>query len=651
MVWVIASSVLIVAIILLRFLFRKKISLRLQYALWIPVLLRLLFPFTLGESALSIMNWVQLQKSNTVTQISAYGEMPEYLPHQASDKASKPDNTSRTENNGEIDAGKTIGRTFTIEKVLFAVWLIGSCVTGLLFIGINLVFYIKLRKSRKPYSAYLSEINGSCAFYPDNCRIPLYVTDEIASPCLFGFPYPAVYLTPKAVSHGVKTEYIITHEICHLKHGDHIWSILRGICLAIWWWNPLVWVSAMLSQIDSELACDEASIKHIGENSRFSYGRTLVDMIAVKGRIGGLMGAATSMAVGERLMKERINMIAKKAKPKVSAVITVLIIAIICVGCTFTGTEKRNIPADSNVGIVMEGIDVPKEVLEAAKLKVEQLFKIHREDYPNYEYANWRIENLNYCYTYEDLDGMRLVIYQMNYEFLSNAPENVVLTGGMYITEDNWVMPNYRNCTYLIFHDDNGTLKFLNSMMENDCTPGTELFTDDLRRLLSETDIHGHAGVSEYSVLIDGKYLALVVYEGDFPWGYSLKEISRKTWDSDGFHNINKVICDDLTVTYMQAAGERRWAVTYIATTSPKVMTYRGIACGMSETELKNAYGEDLVQTEMYADNGEPITEYDYVYGYAPAQDNTCNHIAFLIKNGVICGIEIVNLMDGRLFQ
>jgi len=649
--WIITSSGLIVAIILLRFLFRKKISRRLQYALWIPVLLRLLLPFTFGESALSIMNWTELQKSNAITHISNPSNMPEYLPGQPLNDATHAHNETRTQTNGKIDTGKTLGPTFTIGKVLSVAWMLGSCVIGLLFIGVNTAFYMKLRRSRKPYLASLSEMKDTEVNYINNCRRPLYVTEEIISPCLFGFPYPSIYLTPKAVSTEVKTEYIITHELCHLKNGDHMWSVLRGICLVIWWWNPLVWISAVLSQIDSELACDEASIKHIGENSRFSYGRTLIDMIAVRRTIGGLMGTATTMVSGKQNMKERINMIVKKPKTYISAVIAVLIITIICVGCTFTGAEKHVSPDDTETGIVMEGVDVPGDVLEAAKLEVEQLFKIYCEDYPHYGYVDWRIENLNYSYTYEDLDGMRLVIYQMNYELLSKSPENVVLAGGMYITEDNWVMPNYRNCTYLIFRQDGDTLKFLNSMMENDCTPGTELFTDDLRRILSRIENYEHSSFSEYSVFVDGKYLALGVYDGDFPWGYSLTEISREKWDSDGFRNINKVICDDLIVTYMQASEEGRWSVTYIATTSPKIMTYRGITCGMSETELKNAYGDDLVYSEMYADDNNPVAEYDYVYGYAPARDNTCNHIAFLIKDGVICGIEIKNLIDGRLFQ
>ena len=42
--WIITSSVLIVIIVVLRFLLRGKISLKLQYALWGLVLIRLLLP-------------------------------------------------------------------------------------------------------------------------------------------------------------------------------------------------------------------------------------------------------------------------------------------------------------------------------------------------------------------------------------------------------------------------------------------------------------------------------------------------------------------------------------------------------------------------------------------------------------------------------
>ena len=52
--WMVSSSVLILLVIVLRRLLRGRISLRLQYALWLLVLVRLLIPGTVGESAISV---------------------------------------------------------------------------------------------------------------------------------------------------------------------------------------------------------------------------------------------------------------------------------------------------------------------------------------------------------------------------------------------------------------------------------------------------------------------------------------------------------------------------------------------------------------------------------------------------------------------
>lgn len=52
--WIISSSVLIVLFVILRFIFKNRISARLQYALWLIVLFRLLIPFNLWNSSFSL---------------------------------------------------------------------------------------------------------------------------------------------------------------------------------------------------------------------------------------------------------------------------------------------------------------------------------------------------------------------------------------------------------------------------------------------------------------------------------------------------------------------------------------------------------------------------------------------------------------------
>ena len=120
--------------------------------------------------------------------------------------------------------------------------------------------------------------------------------------------------------------------------------------------------------------------------------------------------------------------------------------------------------------------------------KTEELvaegYSAEQADHAEYYYTDWRIESLAHCYTYENFEGKVLQVYQLNHQFLSNKPENIYLAGGMSITEDGWVTIDYPNSRFLIFQQDEETLSFLAWMFENDCLPGDEVFSNDLKNQL-----------------------------------------------------------------------------------------------------------------------------------------------------------------------
>lgn len=314
---IITSSMLIIVVIALRFLFREKISQRLQYALWGLVLFRLLMPFSLLGSPLSIMNAV-----------------PDSLPLsiQAPDPVSNPIVGT---GNGVLPeyAASTHPTSLNFNQILKLVWLIGTLATFLWMFSINFIFYIRLYKTRVPYDS-------------SNCKLPVYISEQITSPCLFGIFRPSIYLTQKAADNAMGIQYVLSHELCHYRHGDHIWLLLRNLCLTVYWFNPLVWIAAILSRIDSELACDEAVIKQIGEENRLAYGHTLLDMIAVKKPQSSIMYATTTIVLNERSIYRRLNMIIKNPKAIIPAVVAVLFAMLICLGCTFTSAKTTSLPPE-----------------------------------------------------------------------------------------------------------------------------------------------------------------------------------------------------------------------------------------------------------------------------------------------------------------
>ena len=143
----------------------------------------------------------------------------------------------------------------------------------------------------------------------------MYISDAVETPCLFGFFKPAVYVTSEAVADENILRHAVEHELTHYRHMDNIWSLLRVVCLAVHWYNPIVWYAAVLSRKDSELACDEATIKRLGEIERAAYGYTLVRLTCEKRP--ELLNTATTMTGSGKAINERISLIVKKPKTAV----------------------------------------------------------------------------------------------------------------------------------------------------------------------------------------------------------------------------------------------------------------------------------------------------------------------------------------------
>lgn len=354
--WIVSSVVLIAVVALVRQLLKGKISLRLQYALWAIVLVRLLVPITFGESKISVLNvldeassvvehqepaeeptvsdpaWEPIGGSPapiptapvmtpgaTIAPDPVVPEQPEPVvpilpdPGMNSDPVTEPDPPAVDEPVG--------APVVTAAQILTVLWLCGIAVVGLWFLFTNLRFWLRLRRSRRVLEL--------------DCPIRVYVTGAAETPCLFGLIRPAIYLTPEVAEDEVALRHVLAHELTHYHHWDHVWSVLRCVCLAVHWYNPLVWLAASLSRRDAELACDESTIRRIGEEERTAYGRTLIGLTCV--HRSNLLHTATTMTGSKKSLKERIVLIAKKPKMAIYTLVAVILIAAIAVGCTFTG--------------------------------------------------------------------------------------------------------------------------------------------------------------------------------------------------------------------------------------------------------------------------------------------------------------------------
>ena len=329
--WIASSCALILAVLLLRRLLRGRIGPGLQYALWLLVLVRLLLPVSFGAARVSVQNLVRDADERAASRVVTYVNQtaPDPVPSEpapAQSATAQPQYTQSAaapQSQPEAQLTET-ARPVMLSDILRCAWYAGMAAMALWLIATNLAFRARLAKRARRIE------------YP-GCKLPLYITEAVETPCLFGVLRPAIYLTPEAASEPETLRHSVEHELTHYRHGDHIWALLRCLCLVLHWYNPLVWLAAALSRRDAELACDEATIRRLGEAERAAYGRTLIRISCE--RRATLLRTATTMNCGKRGLRERIALIAKRPKTAAYALVILILAAIAVTGCTFTGAQ------------------------------------------------------------------------------------------------------------------------------------------------------------------------------------------------------------------------------------------------------------------------------------------------------------------------
>lgn len=330
------SSALILALLVLRQVFRKRISRRVQYSLWGLVLVRLLVPANLPAADFSVLS---VSEPARIQMEERLEEEPVYvLPVSTQEiaRSSARPNVILPMEGRYSEVTQAEGQpavltkyAFTLEEALGLVWAAGMGCMGLWLAVSNLRFWHMLRKKRIPMEL-------------PECRYPVYLVEEgLVSPCLFGLFRPAVYLTPAAMESGEGLRHVLAHEETHGRHGDPLWSLLRSVCLAVYWFDPLVWWAAAAAREDCELACDESALRRLGEAERIPYGQTLLRLIPLQRSAGHVMLTATTMTSDKKRMKERIMRISENLKMKTAALCAALAVTAAVCAVTFTGCSTQ----------------------------------------------------------------------------------------------------------------------------------------------------------------------------------------------------------------------------------------------------------------------------------------------------------------------
>ena len=308
---VLTVSALIAVVLLVRAIFKNRVPKRMLYALWLVVFLKLCLPGTLvslpvlpAEDAA-----VPAQSAERPVQTAPVIQRP-------AQTVTKPQTPAQQPVSPVQETAKPAAKPLTTAQILQIAWFSGSALLGLWLFGAWAVFTIRLHRDRR----FLGKRGGTC----------IYVSGAVKSPCLAGL-IPAVYLT-EDVLQADEAELILRHELTHLRHLDFLWSLCRTATVTVYWWNPFIWLAAICSKRDAELACDEAVAAKLPESKRLAYARAILAQAPRK-------TAALSLAGPP--VKERILFLTKKQRTSVLCVILALLLVVSATGCSFAELTQQ----------------------------------------------------------------------------------------------------------------------------------------------------------------------------------------------------------------------------------------------------------------------------------------------------------------------
>ncbi len=325
---------LMLAILVLRWIFKGKVPRKVFYLAWTLVFIRLMVPFSI-ESDLSFFSLLpesyvtETERGPSLEFVKDRGETFDFpvLSHPAENNPSvdavAPEESEQIPLPEEKPVQKPsspVIETSPLDKnfVFAMVWAFGSA--ALLLFGVA------------GYLAVLKKVKFESVSYSKN----IYLCDFFSTPMVCGFVKPKIIL-PLTFNFDdeSKVNSVLLHEHTHINRKDNFRRLLATFTLYVHWFNPLVWVCYWAFIRDMEVSCDEEVLRKSKKDIRGEYAESLVSLAG--GGTNPLYGGVLSF--GETAIKERVKCIMNFKKAKT------LIIIICCAAALALGVIFLTNPA------------------------------------------------------------------------------------------------------------------------------------------------------------------------------------------------------------------------------------------------------------------------------------------------------------------
>ena len=312
----ISASWLVLAVLVLR-LVSKRSPKWMNVLLWGIVALRLMLPFSI-ESALSL-----IPSAETVS--------PAVVQFDPAPTITSGVNIIDNAVNPSLSEHFAAAPTMSVNPLYVWTYLAGW--VWLIGLGVMLLYalvsYLRLRR-RVSVSLCVRE--------------NIYLCDAISSPFILGVVKPHIYL-PSGLDE-VQRQNVLAHEQAHLARRDHWWKPLGFALLAVYWFNPVLWLAYALLCRDIELACDERVIRTMDESAVKTYSTVLLACSMPRKAV-----ITCPLAFGEVGVKERVRNALHYKKPAFWVVAASVAVCVVVAVCFLTNPEHETMKWAKNLRV------------------------------------------------------------------------------------------------------------------------------------------------------------------------------------------------------------------------------------------------------------------------------------------------------------
>ena len=322
------ASLLTAAVFIIQSLLRYRVPARWRYAMWIPVLVVLLVP-SFPESKRSVHSIVRLLQAPLAMSVTI-----------------EPSRVLGVNAVGVADFRMAVFSSW--QQMIPLAWLIGAAGIALVHIGAFVQTLRRFKRSQVPASDALLEEVAALARDVGLRRSPRVCTArEIRTPAVTGLLHPMLLLPVniQEILSGRELQFVLRHELTHIKRGDLPLNALLCVLLSLHWFNPLLWFAFFKARLDRESACDDEVLHREQQPGRVAYGHTLLKVESAFGYEEVRLGFVGIFQRGIGL-SSRIQSIATQPTqhPAMKATLSISIALLTFLGITKASTTDHNAP-------------------------------------------------------------------------------------------------------------------------------------------------------------------------------------------------------------------------------------------------------------------------------------------------------------------